>query len=92
MNGKYLWSDYFLKLKRLVWVYSERQKGIELDHVQYAGMGAMDYGILSIQGITVPIYQTVPAEDLAHTLNNCEAKILIVETPLFLKFQTSSKF
>ncbi len=44
-----------------------------------------DYAIMGIQAVTVPIYQTVTAEDLQHILNNSEAKILFLENRNMLK-------
>lgn len=38
-----------------------------------------DHAIMSIQGITVPIYQTVTAQELEHILNNSETKVLFIE-------------
>jgi long-chain acyl-CoA synthetase len=52
-----------------------------------------DYAIMGIQAITVPIYQTVTAEDLQYMLNNSKSKILFLENrsmlKLFLKVQAS---
>lgn len=44
-----------------------------------------DYGIMGIQAITVPIYQTVTSEDLLFILNNCKAKVLFIENRNILK-------
>lgn len=44
-----------------------------------------DYAILGVQGIVVPIYQTVTKEDLKHILRDSEAKILFVENNFMLK-------
>lgn len=43
-----------------------------------------DFGILSIGAITVPIYPTLLAKDVAYIINHCEAKILIVENQMQL--------
>jgi len=44
-----------------------------------------DLGIVGIQAVTVPIYQTVTPEDLEYILNNSETKILIIENQQLLK-------
>lgn len=44
-----------------------------------------DLAIIGIRAVTVPIYQTVTAEDLEFILNNSEAKILFVENAQLLK-------
>lgn len=44
-----------------------------------------DFGILSVQAVTVPIYQTVTPEDLEFVLNNSEAKILFLENRSVIK-------
>jgi long-chain acyl-CoA synthetase len=48
-----------------------------------------DYAIMGIQAITVPIYQTVTAEDLKFILNNCEAEFIFVENKSLLKLLKS---
>lgn len=44
-----------------------------------------DCAIMSVQAITVPIYQTVTAQELEHILNNSEAKVLFVENRATLR-------
>jgi long-chain acyl-CoA synthetase len=44
-----------------------------------------DFAIMGVQGIVVPIYQTVTQEDLKHILKDSEAKILFVENAFMLK-------
>jgi len=46
---------------------------------------AADLGIIGIQAVTVPIYQTVTLNDLEYILNNSEAKVVILENPSLLK-------
>jgi long-chain acyl-CoA synthetase len=44
-----------------------------------------DYAIMGVQAITVPIYQTVTAEDLKFILNNSEAEMIFIENKSLLK-------
>lgn len=44
-----------------------------------------DYAIMGAQGITIPVYQTVTAEDLTHILSNSGAEILFIENKAMLK-------
>lgn len=44
-----------------------------------------DLGIIGIQAVTVPIYQTVTLNDLEYILNNSEAKVVILENSSLLK-------
>jgi len=40
---------------------------------------ALDFGIMGIGGVTVPVYQSQRADEIELVLNNCEAKVLILE-------------
>lgn len=44
-----------------------------------------DYATMGLQAITVPIYQTVTAEDLKYILNDSQARVLYVENRAMLK-------
>jgi long-chain acyl-CoA synthetase len=50
-----------------------------------------DYGIMGIQAITVPIYQTMTAEDLEYVLNDSAAKLVFVENRALLKILNQIK-
>lgn len=50
-----------------------------------------DMAILSIQGITVPIYPNNTPEETEYILNDSEAKIIFVENSNFLKLWSSLK-
>lgn len=39
----------------------------------------VDLAALSIQAVTVPVYQTATSDDLKHILNNAEVKVLFIE-------------
>ncbi len=52
----------------------------------------MDYAILGIKAITVPIYQNNTAEDVEFILNNSQARILITESNGPLKIFQSVKY
>lgn len=44
-----------------------------------------DFSIMCIKAITVPLYQTVTPEDMAHILHNSESKVLFLENRKLLK-------
>jgi long-chain acyl-CoA synthetase len=50
-----------------------------------------DYAILGLKAVTVPIYQTVTAEDLAHILKDSKTKVLILESRSLLKIYLQVK-
>jgi len=45
----------------------------------------MDYAIMGIGAIVVPVYQTVTADDLQFILNDCQARAIVVENKATLK-------
>lgn len=54
--------------------------------------GALDFGIMGIGAITVPIYQTNRAEEIEFILQNCEAKVVVLEDASQLrKWESISK-
>jgi long-chain acyl-CoA synthetase len=45
----------------------------------------MDFAVLSMGNVTVPIYQSVTTEELKYLINHAEIQILCVESPQLLK-------
>ncbi len=85
----YTWKEYYGQIEQVA-------LGLLELHVQPAERVAIfantkvewcecDWAILGIGAITVPIYQTMTPEDLEFVLNNCEARILILENRSTLK-------
>lgn len=46
---------------------------------------ALDFGIMGIGAVTVPIYQSSKAEEVEWVLKHCEAKVLVMEDRVQLK-------
>lgn len=40
-----------------------------------------DFAVLSVGGVSVPVYPTCPAEQIAYVVNDADARLLIVEDP-----------
>ena len=50
-----------------------------------------DYAAMGVGAVIVPIYQNSTSDDIKYILNNCEAKILIVENKNLLKIWSQIK-
>src|ERR1700722_9850944 len=46
---------------------------------------ALDFGILGLGAVTVPIYQSNRAEEIEYVLNDSEARVLVVEDAVQLR-------
>jgi long-chain acyl-CoA synthetase len=85
-GGKWVslnWMEYFEKIERVALGLLEL--GISADDkvalvssTRYEWT-TTDYAIMGIGAINVPIYQTSTADDLEHILNDCQAKVIIIE-------------
>jgi long-chain acyl-CoA synthetase len=83
------WAEYYQSIERvgcglLSFGIKPQDRIAIMSNTRYE-WSTCDYAILSIQAVTVPIYQTVTADDLEYTLNNSQAKILFIENKNVLK-------
>lgn len=77
------WSDYYrtceaagLGLAALGVQKGDRVAVISNTRLEWA---ALDFGILGIGAVTVPVYQSNKPDEIEFIINHCEAKVLIIE-------------
>lgn len=83
------WSEYFRQIEavgtKLLSLGVQPQDRVALMSNTRWEWAVTDLAVMSIHAITVPIYQTVTAEDLEYILNDSKAKILILENRNMIK-------
>ncbi|GIL18462.1 MAG: AMP-dependent synthetase [Oligoflexia bacterium] len=79
----YSWKEYFERIELtglgLLELGIKQGENVVIFSNTRFEWSVLDYAIMGIKAITIPIYQTVTPEELEYILNNCEARTLIVE-------------
>lgn len=83
------WAEYYQAIERvgcglLTFGIKPQDRIAIMSNTRYE-WSTCDFAVLSIQAVTVPIYQTVTADDLEYMLNNSQARILFIENKNVLK-------